>query len=85
MRKLMQQLLLSFCILRESKYNLPTFQNMAQVVKKKIILLMILNGEGWYYIVVKILPTLLRGMTSKHRGDFYYLNYLHSVTHAILN
>ena len=30
---------------------------------------MILNGEGWHYIAVKILPALLRGMTSKHNGD----------------
>ena len=26
----------------------------------------------------KKLSTLLRGITSKYHGDFYYLNYLHS-------
>ena len=33
--------------------------------KEKIILLMISNEEkeGWHYLVVKILPTLLRGIT----------------------
>ena len=34
--------------------------------------------EGWHYLAVKKLSTLLRGITSKHDGDFYYLNSLHS-------
>ena len=34
--------------------------------------------EGWHYLAVKKLFTLLRGITSKHHGDFYYLNCLHS-------
>ena len=34
--------------------------------------------EGWHYLAVKKLSTLLRGITSKHCGDIYYLNYLHS-------
>ena len=33
--------------------------------------------EGWHYLAVKKLSTLLRGMASKHHGDFYYLNCLH--------
>ena len=38
------------------------------------------NGEkeGWQYLAVKKLSTLLRGITSKHDGDFYCLNCLHS-------
>ena len=35
------------------------------------------NGEGWYYLGLKKLSVLLRGITSKHVADFYSLNYLH--------
>ena len=47
--------------------------------EKQIILLMIPNKEkeGWHYLAVKKLSTLLRGITSKH-GDLYYFNCLHS-------
>ena len=38
------------------------------------------NGEEWHYLAVKILSALLRGVTSKHRRDFYCLNCLHSFT-----
>ena len=49
--------------------------------EKQITLLMITNEEKeglWHYIAVKKLSTLLRGITSKHHGDFYCLNCLHS-------
>ena len=39
------------------------------------------KSEGpqlWHYLTVKKLSALLRGITSKHYGDFYYLNCLHS-------
>ena len=39
---------------------------------------MIPNGERWYYLAVKKLSALLRGITSKYYGDFYCLNCLHS-------
>ena len=39
---------------------------------------MIPNGEGWHYLAVKRLSALLREVKSKHHGDFYYLNCLHS-------
>ena len=44
------------------------------------MLLKIPNGEkeGWHYLAVKKLSALLRWITSKHDGDFYCLNYLHS-------
>ena len=47
--------------------------------EKQIILLMIPNEgkEGRHYLAVKILSTLLRGITSKHHGIFYCLNCLH--------
>ena len=34
--------------------------------------------ESWHYLAVKNLSALLRGITSKHNGYFYCLNYLHS-------
>ena len=36
------------------------------------------EGQWWHYVAVKKLSGLLRGITSKHHGDFYYLNCLHS-------
>ena len=47
--------------------------------EKQVILLMITNGEEWHYLVVKKLLALLRAITSKHHGDFYCLNCLHSL------
>ena len=35
---------------------------------------MITDGEKWNYLTVKNLPGLLRGITSNHKEDFYYLN-----------
>ena len=34
--------------------------------------------EGWHYLAAKKLSALLGGITSKHKGDFYCLNYAHS-------
>ena len=41
--------------------------------------------EGWHYLGVKKLSTLLRGITPKHHGDFYCMNFLHSFRTEILN
>ena len=46
--------------------------------KRKIILLMISDGQKWHYLVVKNLSRLLRGITSNHKEDFYCLNCFHS-------
>ena len=46
--------------------------------KNQVILLMITDGKKWHYLAVKSLSALLRGITSKHVGDFYYLNCFHS-------
>ena len=49
----------------------------AQISKRKlnyenqIILLMIPNGEEWYYLAEEKIPVLLRGITLKYVGDFY--------------
>ena len=47
--------------------------------EKQIILLMIPNEEKEirHYLEVKILSALLKRITSKHDGDFYWLNCLH--------
>ena len=45
----------------KSKHNLKS--------ENQIILLMITDGEKWYYLTV---------ITSKHNGDFYCLNCFHS-------
>ena len=39
---------------------------------------MINDGQKWHYLVVKNLSRLLRGITSNHKEDFYYLNCFHS-------
>ena len=46
--------------------------------EEQVILLMIPNGEQWYYLAIKKISSLLRGITSKYNGSFYYLNCLHS-------
>ena len=46
--------------------------------EKQVILLKIPNGEGWQHLAVKNLSALLRGINSKHHGDFYCLNRLFS-------
>ena len=38
------------------------------------------NNNNWHYLAVKNISRLLRGITSKHNGDFYCLNYFHSYT-----
>ena len=39
---------------------------------------MITVGEKWYYLAVKILSTLFRGITSNQKEDVYRLNCFHS-------
>ena len=46
--------------------------------EKQVILLMISNGQNWHYLVVKKLSGLLRGITSTHKEDLYFLNCIHS-------
>ena len=54
----------------KSKYNLKH--------ENQVILLMITDGEKWHYLAVKKLSILLRGITSKHNGNFYRLNCFNS-------
>ena len=46
--------------------------------ENQVILLMITDGKEWLYLAVKSLSALLTGITSKHVGDFYFLNCFHS-------
>ena len=40
---------------------------------------MITDGtSNWHYLAIKNISGLLRGITSNHNDDFYYLNCLHS-------
>ena len=42
-------------------------------------LLMITDGtDKWHHLTIKSISGLLRGITSNHNGDFYYLNCFHS-------
>ena len=41
---------------------------------------MITDGKKWYYLAAKKLCALFRGITSKHDGEFYCLNFfVHTV------
>ena len=56
---------------KKNKHILFLFQNISQIMK------MVSNG-GWHYLAVKRLSALLKGITSKRKGDLYFLNCLHS-------
>ena len=36
------------------------------------------SKEGWHYLAIRKLSALIKGITSKHDGDFYCLNCLHA-------
>ena len=38
---------------------------------------MITDGQKWHYLAVKRSSALFKGITSKHKGDFYCLNCFH--------
>ena len=46
--------------------------------ENQVILVMITDAEKWHYLAAKKLSALLKGITSKHKGGFYYLNRFHS-------
>ena len=75
LKKIIEQLLLMFYMLKQN----PTYISKHNSNREnQVILLMISQGEGWYYLAVKRLSAILSGITSKHHGDFYCLNCLHS-------
>ena len=62
---------------KSKKYVLPAFQNTTQD-EKQIILLVIQDKQKCHYIAVTALSAFLRGVKSKHNGDFYCINCCHS-------
>ena len=64
-----------FCILKKKKKYVPYVSKHNSNREKQVILLMITNGEGWYYLAAKKLSELLRGITSRW---VFCLNCLHS-------
>ena len=50
------------------------------ICKKQTVIIKIPSEEQevCHYLAVKVLPTLSRGITSKHYGDFFYFNCLYS-------
>ena len=71
-----------FCTLKKKNIYPTSTSNNNSNRKRQVMLLMIPNEEKreantegrWHYLTVKKLLTLLRGVTSKHHGDFYCLN-----------
>ena len=78
LRKIIEQLLLMFCMLKKKKMYTAYVSKFSSNCENQVFLLMIPNGEGQHYLAVKQLSASLRILTSKHQGDFYGLNYLHS-------
>ena len=60
----------------EIRHAYKSKQNLKR--ENHVILLMITDGEKWHYLAVKKLSTLLKGITAKHKGDFYCLNCFNS-------
>ena len=63
------------CHAYRSKYN--------STRKNQAILLIITDGKKWHYLAVTRLSSLLKGITSKHNGDFYCLNCFRAYTTRI--
>ena len=76
----MQQIALNFFHAKKEKIRPADISKHNSNRSKRIIILIILNGEGRHYIAVKHLSVLIRRVTSKHHGDFYFLNRFHSFT-----
>ena len=76
-----------FCTLKKKNIYPTSTSNNNSNRKRQVMLLMIPNEEEreantegrWHYLTVKKLLTLLRGVTSKHHGDFYCLNCFRSL------
>ena len=48
-------------------------------IANQVILLMITNDEKWYYVALKLLSNLLRGIISNEDDDYYRLICLYSL------
>ena len=78
LRKINQQLLSIFCILKKKKNVQLIFKKLIQVVKKNNSINDSKQRKSRMALSCsKKLATLLRGVTSKHHGDFNSLNCHH--------
>ena len=77
MRKIMQQMLLIFCMLKKKKYILLMFEVITRIMKKSYSF-NDLKRRKMALSCSKKLSALLRGKSSKHYGNFYFFNCLHS-------
>ena len=74
LRKIIEQLLSRFCMLKKKKYITLMFRNITQILNS-------FDDSKWRRIALsysKELSPLLRGITSKHHGNFYCMNCLYS-------
>ena len=80
LRKIIQQLLSIFCILKKKKCAQLISQKLIRIVNKETVILIIPNEEkeGWHYLAVKTSSPFLHRITLKYKGNFYCLNCLHS-------
>ena len=78
LRKIIEQLLLMFCMLKKKKTYPAYVSKHKSNCEKQVISLMIPNGERWHYLAVKKISALLGKIKSKDHGHFYCLNCLHS-------
>ena len=73
-KKIIQQLFLIFSVLKKKKLYPAFVSKYNSKSKKQIMVIMIPNREGWHYLTIKTLLAFLRGIISKHDGDFHFLN-----------
>ena len=79
MRKIIQQLLLIFCLLKKRKHVQLISQISIRIVKSKNSINDSKRRKKRMALSCsKKLSALLHGIISKHKGDFYCLNCLHS-------
>ena len=81
LKKITEQLLSMFCMLKKICVYTAFVSNTNSNDKKKVIVLTIPNWEGckgnisgrWYCLAIKRLSVLLRGIKSKHHSESYCL------------
>ena len=75
LRKIIRHLLLMLSF-KKWIYVLPTFQNTTKIMRNRSFINDSKQGRMTFPCSKKLLA-LLRGITSKHDGEFYFLNCLH--------
>ena len=76
LRKTIEQLLSIFCMLKKKKYMLLMFPNITR--ERQVIFFNDYKQTRMALFCSEKLAALLRGITSKHHGQFYCLHYFHS-------